>query len=257
MRSISNRMVQGVETLDSRPVSCHLSAMTRALKTDVKICGLSTAEALEAALFGGASHLGFVFFEKSPRHISLDSARTLSNLVAGRARRVAVTVDAGDETLGSIVSALRPDILQLHGSETPERVAAVKARFDLPVMKALAIRTAADLAKVAPYRGLADRFLFDAKAPAGSELPGGNGIAFDWSLLAALDEPVDYMLSGGLDERNVTEALEVSGAAGIDVSSGVERAPGVKDASRIASFLRTVAAYEQDRATGLRSRSYS
>lgn len=210
------------------------------MKLDVKICGLSTPEAVEAAIAGGASHVGFIFFPKSPRHVSFDKAAELARLAEGRVKRVAVTVDADDAELGRIVEDVRPDMLQLHGSETPERVRVVKAAFGLPVMKAFSVRAPEDLERITAYRGVADRFLFDAKAPAGSELPGGNGIPFDWRLLAALDADVEYMLSGGLDAGNVARALAETRPAGIDVSSGVETAPGVKDIRLISEFLETV-----------------
>lgn len=205
---------------------------------DIKICGLKTEEAVDAALEGGANHIGFIFFEKSPRHIEREAARDL----AIRARQklaipVAVTVDADDVALAEIVATVEPGMLQLHGSESPTRVADVRAKFGLPVMKALAIREAVDLDKATPYLGIADRFLFDAKPPANSELPGGNGVSFDWALLATLDDRVNYMLSGGLDPENVEEALTISGARALDVSSGVESAPGVKDINKIAAFL--------------------
>lgn len=210
------------------------------MRLDVKICGLSTPEAVEAAITGGASHVGFIFFPKSPRNVSLETAAELARAAAGRVRRVAVTVDADDAELDRIVEEVRPNLLQLHGQETPERVRAVKIRFGLPVMKAFAIRALEDLERVARYRGVADRFLFDAKAPAGSALPGGNGVPFDWRLLAALDADVEYMLSGGLDAGNVARALAETRPAGIDISSGVETAPGVKDIRLISEFLETV-----------------
>ena len=210
------------------------------MRLDVKICGLSTPEAVEAAIAGGASHVGFIFFPKSPRNVSLETAAELARAAAGRVQRVAVTVDADDAELDRIVEEVRPNLLQLHGQETPERVRAVKIRFGLPVMKAFAIRALEDLERVARYRGVADRFLFDAKAPAGSALPGGNGVPFDWRLLAALDADVEYMLSGGLDAGNVARALAETRPAGIDISSGVETAPGVKDIRLISEFLETV-----------------
>ncbi|MBN8244902.1 phosphoribosylanthranilate isomerase [Nitratireductor aquimarinus] len=209
---------------------------------DVKICGLKTEEALAAALDGGASHIGFIFFEKSPRHVEPDQAGRLREAARGRADVVAVTVNADDAALDAIVAAAKPDILQLHGAESPERVAEVKARYGLPVMKAFAIREAADLEKIAPYRGIADRFLFDAKPPKGSDLPGGNGVSFDWELLAALDDGVDYMLSGGLNAANIGAALNAASPRAIDVSSGVERAPGEKDPDLIRNFFRAVRA---------------
>jgi phosphoribosylanthranilate isomerase len=149
---------------------------------------------------------------------------------------VAVTVDADDAFLDAIVAAMRPDMLQLHGKETPERVAEVKARHGLPVMKAFSVAEKADLDKIAPFRGVADRFLFDAKPPKGAELPGGNGVPFDWTVLAGFDPTIDYMLSGGLTPGNVAEAIRLTGARQVDVSSGVESAPGVKDPAKVAAF---------------------
>lgn len=208
---------------------------------DIKICGLKTPDAVAAALDGGATHIGFIFFPKSPRHITPQKAAGLRDAVKGRALAVAVTVDADDETLDEIVEAVKPDILQLHGHETPERVAFIKARYGLPVMKAFSVREASDLAAIAAYQGIADRFLFDAKPPKGSDLPGGNGVSFDWELLAALDADIDYMLSGGLNADNIAEALHKTQAPGIDISSGVERAPGEKDVRLIENFFRAVA----------------
>ncbi len=207
---------------------------------DIKICGLKTPEAVAAALDGGATHIGFIFFPKSPRHITPQTAASLRDAVKGRALAVVVTVDADDETLDDIVKTVKPDILQLHGHETPERVASIKARYGLPVMKAFSVREASDLAPIAAYKGIADRFLFDAKPPKGSELPGGNGVSFDWELLAALDADIDYMLSGGLNADNIAEALHKTQAPGIDISSGVERAPGEKDVRLIENFFRAV-----------------
>jgi phosphoribosylanthranilate isomerase len=209
---------------------------------DIKICGLKTGEALEAALAGGASHVGFIFFEKSPRNVAPTEAGRLRKAAVGRAKAVAVTVDADDAALDTIVAEMRPDMLQLHGHETPERVAEVKARHGLPVMKAFSVRDASDLANIEPYRGVADRFLFDAKPPRGAELPGGNGVPFDWRVLAALDPDIDYVLSGGLNAENIGAALSLVSPAGIDISSGVESAPGVKDVALIEAFFRAVRA---------------
>ncbi len=211
----------------------------------VKICGLKTDRALEAALSGGAAYVGFIFFPKSPRHITLEDASRLCALARGRAQSVAVSVNADDSMLESIVTKVQPDILQLHGSESPERLAAIKRRFGLPVIKALAIRDRADLALVDPYRGIADRFLFDAKPPVGSDLPGGNGVSFDWTVLSGLDSDIDYMLSGGLNAGNIATALNQTKANSIDVSSGVESATGSKDISLIAEFFEAVAAARQ------------
>lgn len=221
------------EQLESRRNMCDGNAMV----FDIKICGLKTPEAVDAALNGGATHIGFIFFPKSPRHLTPADAGLLREAAKGRAKVVAVSVDADDETLDEIVRASKPDMLQLHGHETPERVADVKKRYGLPVIKAFAVREASDFDVIAPYKGIADRFLFDAKPPKGSELPGGNGVSFDWALLDALDADVDYMLSGGLNAGNIAEALQKTHAPGIDVSSGVERAPGEKDVRLIMEFF--------------------
>ncbi|WP_136657930.1 phosphoribosylanthranilate isomerase [Nitratireductor sp. XY-223] len=218
------------------------------MSVSVKICGLKTQETLEAAIGGGASHVGFIFFEKSPRNIAPEAAGPLAERALGRAVSVAVTVNADDDTLDGIVSAVRPDMLQLHGRESPERVAAVKARYGLPVMKAVALKEQGDLRLIEPYRGVADRFLFEAEPPAGSELPGGNGVPFDWTILANLDPGIDYMLSGGLRAENVRDALLETGAKAIDLSSGVESAPGQKDTKLIAEFFEAVRAAEQESA---------
>lgn len=207
---------------------------------DIKICGLKTPEALEAALAQGASHVGFIFFRKSPRDIDPQAASVLRRIASGRAKAVAVTVDADDATLDEIVTVLKPDVLQLHGKETAERVAEVRARYGLPVIKAFSIREPGDLDAIQPYIGIADRFLFDAKPPKGSDLPGGNGVSFDWNILSSLDAKIDYMLSGGLNAGNIAEALAMTNAPGIDISSGVESAPGVKDVRLIEDFFKAV-----------------
>lgn len=203
----------------------------------IKICGLSTAPTLEVALDAGADVVGFVFFEKSPRHLSLDEGRALAREVQGRAQIAVLTVDAADETLDAIVAAVAPDILQLHGRETPERLSGLKRRFGLSTIKAIGVSGADDLAAAADYAEVADRLLFDAKAPSDARHPGGNGVAFDWRLLANLDVQQPWLLSGGLDPGNVAEAIAVTGARGVDVSSGVERAPGVKDIGKIRAFI--------------------
>ncbi|HMM63973.1 MAG TPA: phosphoribosylanthranilate isomerase [Mesorhizobium sp.] len=209
---------------------------------DIKICGLKTDEALAAALAGGASHVGFIFFPRSPRHVEPAEAGRLRRAALGKAKAVAVTVDAGDALLDAIVDAMAPDMLQLHGAETPARVAEVKARYGLPVMKALSVREATDISAARAYAGVADRLLLDAKPPRGSELPGGNGVSFDWRLLAGADAGLNYMLSGGINAANIGTALSLARPSGIDVSSGVESAPGVKDPALIAAFFRAVAA---------------
>jgi phosphoribosylanthranilate isomerase len=215
---------------------------------DIKICGLKTKEALEAALEGGASHVGFIFFPKSPRFIDPTAAGALREVARGKAKAVAVIVDADDETLDAIVAGMAPDLLQFHGRETPERLAELKARYGIPVIKALPIRQTGDLAAIRPFLGVADRFLFDAKPPRGSKLPGGNGVSFDWSLLAGLDPSIDYLLSGGLNADNIDAALSLLRPAGIDISSGVESAPGVKDVKLIADFFRSVRMAQRERA---------
>ena len=206
---------------------------------DIKICGLSTIEAVDAVIAGGATHAGFIFFAKSPRHLSVGLAAQLSNRAnAGGLKTVAVTVDATDEELAEIVEIMRPNIIQLHGHETAQRAAEIKARYHLPVMKALAISEVADFEKLTPFFGIADRFLLDAKPPKDAVLPGGNAVSFDWTLLKHLAENVDYLLAGGLDASNVKDAIAIAKLPGLDISSGVESAPGVKDIGKIAAFLK-------------------
>jgi phosphoribosylanthranilate isomerase len=204
----------------------------------VKICGLSTTEALDVALESGADLVGFVFFPPSPRNVGYEQARALGARVKGRAGKVALSVDADDALIDAVVETLRPDMLQLHGTESPERVVALKRRHGLPVMKAIAIETRADLEAVARYAAVVDRLIFDARAPREATRPGGLGKPFDWRLLQNLDPGVPFMLSGGLDAGNVAEALRLTRAPGVDVSSGVERAPGEKDPERIRAFIR-------------------
>lgn len=207
------------------------------MKPDVKICGLSTPETLEAALSRSASHVGFVHFARSPRHLDIEPMADLVRLVAGRAETVIVTVDPDDALIARFAEEVMPDWLQLHGRETPERLAEIKAKTGLKAMKALPVSEATDLDAVAAYRDVADRILLDSKRPKGSNLPGGNGVSFDWTLLTALDPDLAYMLSGGIDAGNVAEALRLARPAGIDVSSGVETAPGIKDVGRINTFF--------------------
>jgi phosphoribosylanthranilate isomerase len=202
-----------------------------------KICGLRTPEAVEAALRGGASHLGFIFFAKSPRNIDPGAAGRLAEAARSRAKVVAVTVDADDAAVDSIVAGLNPDLIQLHGRETPERAAEIRRRTGLGVVKALSVSTAADLAAASGYEGAADHLMFDAKAPADAVLPGGNGVGFDWDILAGRTFAAPWFLAGGLDAGNVVEAVRRSGAPLVDVSSGVESSPGVKDPALIQAFL--------------------
>jgi phosphoribosylanthranilate isomerase len=211
----------------------------------VKICGLSTRETLDAALQAGADMVGFVFFPPSPRHLDLATARDLGRQAKGRASKVALTVDADDATLANIVEALQPDILQLHGKETVARLRDIKQAFGLPVMKAIAVATPADLAPLPGFAAVADRILFDARAPKEATRPGGLGAVFDWHVLEKLDLRLPFMVSGGLDAGNVAEAVRVTRAGGVDVSSGVERAPGVKDPDMIRSFIRAARATEE------------
>ena len=205
----------------------------------VKICGLKTPEMLDAALDAGADMVGFVFFPPSPRHIATpDAARALGARVEGRARKVALTVDADESLLEQIVETLRPDMLQLHGRETPHRVERLRGYFGLPVMKALPVAEARDLEAVQRYSEVADWLLFDARAPKEATRPGGLGQPFDWHLLENVDVVLPFMLSGGLTPDNVAEALRMTRAPAVDVSSGVERAPGEKDAEKIRAFIR-------------------
>ena len=199
----------------------------------IKICGLTTPQALDVALESGADLVGFVFFAPSPRNLGLELARTLGERVRGSAGKVALTVDANNDMLGDIVDALKPDMLQLHGKETPERVAVVRSRFGLPVMKALPIAERADLSPIREYAQVSDRLIFDARAPQEATRPGGLGKPFDWTLLSGIAPGVPFMLSGGLDASNVAEALRITRAPGVDVSSGVERTPGEKDPDMI------------------------
>jgi phosphoribosylanthranilate isomerase len=208
---------------------------------DIKICGLKTIDAVDRALERGATHIGFNFFEKSPRYIEPDEAGRLAERARGKAKIVAVTVNPSNDELDEIMSLVKPDLLQLHGNESPERVLTIKAVYDVPVMKALPVRDRDDLRRVESYIGIADRFLFDAKPPVGADLPGGNGVAFDWSLMSWLDDSIDYMLSGGLNHENVGLALAATNAKGIDTASGVESAPGVKDLKKIDKFFDAVA----------------
>lgn len=204
--------------------------------TTVKICGLKEPRHVMAASNAGARYLGFVFFPKSPRHVSLlDAAALMVDVPIGIAK-VALTVNADDATLDQIVRETTVDMLQLHGSESPQRVAEVKARFGLPVMKAIGIAGPDDVAQIDLYAPVADQLLIDAKAPKGADLPGGNGITFDWRLVQRKYWPCPWMLAGGLTPENVAEAARLTGAKQVDVSSGVETAPGIKDERLIAAF---------------------
>jgi phosphoribosylanthranilate isomerase len=211
----------------------------------VKICGLSTRETLDVALQAGADMVGFVFFPPSPRHLSLEKARDLGRQAKGCAVKVALSVDADDATLGNIVDALQPDILQLHGRESVARLRDIKQKFGLQVMKVLAVESLADLVPLPGYAAVADRILFDARAPKNATRPGGLGATFDWHVLENLDLKLPFMVSGGLTADNVAEAIRVTRAGGVDVSSGVERAPGIKDPEMIRQFIRAARATEE------------
>lgn len=203
----------------------------------VKICGISTEETLDAALAAGADMVGFVFFPKSPRFLSNENAAALVKRVRGQTATVALSVDFDDATLGAIVDAVRPDWLQLHGKESVERVAEVRRRFGKRVIKALGIGGADDLDTARRYAKVADMLLLDAKPPKDATRPGGNANTFDWTILSGFESPVPYLLSGGITPANVAEALRITGAPGVDVSSGVETAPGVKSPELIRAFI--------------------
>ncbi len=203
----------------------------------VKICGLSRPEDVDAAARAGAAYCGFVFFEKSPRHVSLETARQLAVDTPLGLAKVGLVVNHDDALLDEIAAKVPLDILQLHGAESPERVAEVRARYGLPVMKAVGVAYEADLAEVELYGQVADQLLIDAKPPKEAPLPGGNGLAFDWRLVAGRRFPRPWMLAGGLTPENVAEAVSLTGAQQIDVSTGVEVERGVKDAGLIRDFV--------------------
>lgn len=220
--------------------------MTHGDAFPIKICGLSTPETLEAALAAGAEMIGLNFHPKSPRYVTPQRAAELAAQARGRTGIVALVVDYEPEQAAELARIVRPDWMQLHGRETPEQVAAIKAATGLPVMKALGIAAAADLEQVARYHGVADRILLDAKPPKDAAYPGGHGRPFDWTLLSNLDPAFRFMLSGGLDPANVAEAVGIAKPDGVDVSSGVESAPGIKDARKIAEFVRAARAAAED-----------
>jgi phosphoribosylanthranilate isomerase len=217
--------------------------MTSAPK--VKICGLKTEAALEAALTGGADYVGLVFFPPSPRNVSPEAGKILADKARGRAKIVALLVDPDDALLEAVVASANPDIFQLHGNEAPARVREIRERWDKPVMKAIQVETADDVQAALEYRGIADVILFDAPAPAESTRPGGHGVPFDWNVLAALKDKVPFMLSGGLTPENVAKAIQLTGANGVDVSSGVEIRAGEKDPALISRFLRAAKGAKQ------------
>jgi phosphoribosylanthranilate isomerase len=208
------------------------------MSVQVKICGLSTPETVDAAIVGGASHIGFVFFAKSPRNIVPEQAGALAERAKGRAKIVGLFVDPEPDFVNAVRKHVTLDIIQLHGDERPALAARLSMTNGLEVWKAVPVRTTADLAEAQKYRGSAQRILYDAKPPKGADLPGGNGLRFDWNLLKGHSHPLPWALSGGLDPRNLAEAVRITGAPLLDVSSGVERAPGMKDVDKIAAFLK-------------------
>ena len=214
--------------------------------TDLKLCGLHEPTHIDAAVAAGATHVGLVRFPPSPRHVVLDEAKTLAAHARKRAKVVVVTVNADDDEIRALLDRIRPNMLQLHGRETPERAAALRER--VPVMKAIAVRTHADLARAADYAPHVDALLLDAKPPKGSDLPGGNGVGFDWSILLGFDPGVPWFLSGGLNAANIGEAIR-TGAPGLDLSSGIEDAPGVKSIARIRAVGEAVRAVSRTLAT--------
>jgi phosphoribosylanthranilate isomerase len=208
------------------------------MTTKVKICGLKTEAALEVALAGGADYVGLVFFPPSPRNVAPAAAKALADKARGRAKIVALMVDPDDALIDTVMASVAPDLLQLHGEETPERSAAIRRRWDTPVMKAIKVETAQDARAALGYREAADLILFDARAPADSTRPGGNGAPFDWRTLLGIKDRGPFVLSGGLTPDNVAEAIRATGAAIVDVSSGVETSPGEKNPELIRRFLR-------------------
>jgi phosphoribosylanthranilate isomerase len=214
----------------------------RQVSVKVKICGVRTPAILDVAADAGADYIGLIFFPRSPRHLEPDAARALAERAKGKVKTVAVLVDPDDALIDLVTARVGPDLLQLHGSETRERAAAIKARSGLPIIKALPIETAADAAQAAAYRGIADLILLDAKADPAALLPGGNGVVFDWRVLSGAGIEHPFALSGGLTPANVAEAVSVTQAAIVDVSSGVERAPGDKDAGLVRDFIRAAKA---------------
>lgn len=217
-------------------------------KTEIKICGLSTEQSVATAIRGGADYMGLIFFEKSPRNVSISLAKDLSRFAGSAIAKVAVTVNASEGFLDRIVEAVKPEYIQLHGMETKERCLEVKHRYDVKVIKAFAIRNIVDLQKSNAYSEAVDKFLYDAKAPKNAELPGGNGIAFDWTLLSKFVSAKPYMLSGGIDPINVRQALEISSAKAVDISSGVESTSGVKDIDKIENFIRIIREFDAEQA---------
>jgi len=205
---------------------------------NVKICGLSEPKSLTASIDAGARYVGFVFFEKSPRNVSVAQATALAEIVPVGLCKTALTVNADNATLDAILKDVPLDMIQLHGRETPDRVVEIKRRYGLPVMKAIGIAEAEDLAKIAAYEQVTDQLLIDAKPPRNANLPGGNGLSFDWRLIQSRRWATPWMLAGGLNPSNVAEAIQLTNATQVDVSSGVETSPGVKDMDLIEAFVK-------------------
>lgn len=206
----------------------------------IKICGLSTPETLDAAIASGASHVGFVHFPKSPRHVDADKLAMLAAHVPAHVRKVGVLVDPDDALLDIVIRAGQLDAVQLHGKEMPDRIAAIRARHSTEIWKAVAVKSSTDIAGAIAYAGATDFLLFDAKTPEGANLPGGMGLRFDWRLLQGYNGPLPWGLSGGLDADNVADAILTTGTTLVDISSGVECAPGIKDVDKIAAFCQAV-----------------
>ncbi len=205
---------------------------------EIKICGITSEEAMEAAVEAGADYVGLVFFPPSPRCVTPERAAELVEFLPADLVKVGLFVDPDDSTLDRVLSQVRLDLVQVHGRETPERLEQVRLEYGLPVMKVIPVSEAADLAAANPFLAVADRLLFDAKPPKGATLPGGNAVSFDWTLLQGRKWGLPWMLAGGLTPDNVAEAVRITGARAVDVSSGVESAPGIKDPARIRAFIK-------------------
>jgi phosphoribosylanthranilate isomerase len=210
------------------------------MPAEVKICGITDEAAMDAAIEAGANYVGLVFYPPSPRAVTPERAAELVEFTPGEITKVGLFVDPDDALLETVLTQVRLDLLQLHGSETPERIEAIRLEYGLPVMKVISVATAEDMAAAEPFLAVTDRLLFDAKPPKGAVLPGGNAVSFDWSILTGRKWGVPWMLAGGLTPANVAEAIRVSGALAVDVSSGVESAPGIKDAGKIRAFIAAV-----------------
>jgi len=207
------------------------------MSISVKICGITSADAIDAAVSAGAAYGGLVFHPQSPRFVALEQARGLADRMRGKLKIVALIADMDDAGIETLVKSVRPDFLQLHGSETAKRTAEIRARFGLPVIKALPVAEHADLDAVSEYENVADMLMFDARPPKGAQRAGGHGAAFDWKILEGRSFTKPWFLAGGLNPDNAARAIALSGAKQVDVSSGVESAPGVKDNARIAAFI--------------------